>query len=244
MTLKGKVAIITGSASGIGLAITKKFAEQGANLILVDYNQEKLIMVPAKLGLSTAQCQTYCADVSQKEAMMQAVQLAIDTFGKLDILVNNAGILQPISGVDVVSETVAHQLMEVNFFGVLFGMQAAIPVMRKQGQGVIINMASLSAYKPTKNYSVYGASKAAVANLTLTAAHELAGEGIRILSVSPGVSDTGLNPPEVKKKLAQNVPLGRIAQPSDIANMVAFLASDEASYLTGENYSVTGGQRV
>lgn len=252
----GKSVIVTGGAKGIGKGIALAFAEAGANVIAADVDvaageafEAETTDLPGRVIFANA-------DVGQSATCQALVQQAVDSFGGLDILCNNVGI-QPTS-----SYVPAHELPEETWDAILtvnlksgyMMSKYAIPVMKKQGGGVIINTASVQGLQTAFGVSAYAASKGGMLMLTKQLALEYARDNIRVLAVNPGTIETplvaeaaaGMNQPyeELKATWAEAHPVGRVGQPRDIANAVLFLASDEASFMTGEYINVDGGMMI
>ncbi len=247
MNLKGKVAIVTGGNSGIGMAIVLELAHQGANLV-IDYvadpkATEELEKQVAALG---DQVIGVDADVSKVTDLQTLVDAAVTKFGRIDILVNNAGIETRTSILDT-TEAQYNLVMAVNLKSAFFGTQIAARQMIKQGGGGrIINITSVHEDWPMPGNTPYCLSKGGMRMLTRTAGVELAHHGIQVIGVGPGAVATPINRstlqnPTTMKALDVAIPLGRIAQPDEIAGVVAFLSSDSASYMTATTVFVDGG---
>ena len=230
--LDGRAALITGGASGIGAATARMFEREGATVGVLDRK-------PADAK------HAYEVDVRDGDAVTRAVNTFADAAGGLDILVNNAGSgdLRPLHMVD---DKVFHRLIDVNLTGTFNGMRAALPLMVAAGQGAIVNNASLSGMTPTRNEAVYSAAKAAVIALTKSGALEY-GPAVRVNCVAPGHVRTPLTEPtwehfaDVFGPIPQSLPLQRIAEAEEIAEVILFLASDRSSYITGQTIVVDGG---
>jgi glucose 1-dehydrogenase len=247
MSLKNKVAIVTGGNSGIGQAIVLELARQGANVV-IDYvvhpeATEKLEQQIAKLG---SQCTGVEADVSKLAELQKMVDAAVSTFGRLDIMVNNAGIETRTSTLDT-TERQFDLVIAVNLKSAFFGVQAAARQMIEQGGGGrIINISSIHEDWPMPGNAPYCLAKGGIRMLTRTAGVELAPHGITVVGVAPGavhtpIDEVTLSDPVAKARLESAIPLGRVAEPEEIARLVAFLASDEASYGTATTYVADGG---
>jgi 3alpha(or 20beta)-hydroxysteroid dehydrogenase len=240
--LTGKVAIITGAAGGQGEAEARLFVAEGARIVLTDV-QEKGEAVASDLGGAALFMRH---DVADATAWEQVVAETIRRFGKVDVLVNNAAMFDP----KPLAETSAadfEQHFRVNQLGVFLGMQAVLKAMSEAGNGSIINISSISAVRNIPGQFAYAASKWAVRGMTGCAAAELGRVGIRVNSVYPGLINTPMlagNAPETNAAYARMVPLGRMAEPKEVAEVVAFLASDAASYVNGAEIAVDAGARL
>jgi 3alpha(or 20beta)-hydroxysteroid dehydrogenase len=237
--LAGKVAIITGAARGQGAAEARRFAEEGAAVVITDVLDTDLKAVAENIG---SQALAITHDVSSESAWAAVVRGATETFGGVDILVNNAAIYwtRPL-----VEEKIAdfERLLQVNLIGALLGIQAVVPAMVSRGGGSIVNIASFAGIRGLYGHGSYGMSKWALRGLTQTAAIELGYQGIRVNAVLPGSIDTAMLPVarEEFETRFSDVPLGRVGTAEEVADAVLFLASDESSYLTGSELNVDGG---
>jgi len=241
--LNGKVALISGAACGQGEAESRLFANEGAAVVLGDILVAEGEQVAASLRVSGRHATFVKLDVTQEGDWQHAVAQAVQTYGKLNILVNNAGIF-PIEGVEATSLEVWNRVIAINQTGVWLGMKTAIPAMRNAGGGSIVNISSIAGLIGSGRAAAYHGTKGAVRLLTKTAAIEYARDGIRINSLHPGGVDTRmldvLNP-EGKQAATTAHPLGRLATAEDIAYGVLYLASDEASFVTGAELVIDGG---
>lgn len=245
MVLEGKIAVVTGGASGIGKAICKLFASEGAKLVIGDVDEEKGRIVALEINSSGGEAIFFHADVSNYESVKALIECAVKNFGRVDVLVNNAGVLLGPYFIHETPLDVLDKSLNINVKGVFYGMKCVIPYMLNQGGGVIINLASGMGVVGIPGLSCYCASKGAVIQLTKTAALEYARKGIRIAAVAPGPTDTPLLENLLKgfPDLAQvRIPLGRLASPEEIANVVLFLASEKSSFITGSVIVVDGGE--
>ena len=246
MRLENKVALISGGARGMGAAEARMFAREGAKVVIGDVLDAEGRQVEAEINELGGECIFVHLDVTQESQWQQAVETAVARFGKLDILVNNAGIA--LRGVleDTSSED-WDRVMDVNAKGVFLGTKAAIPEMRKAGGGSIVNISSMSGIVGQSHIQpVYNASKGAVRIFTKSVAIQYAKEGIRVNSVHPGPIDTPmagerLTNPELQRQADERSPMGRTAHPDEVAYGVLFLASDEASFMTGSELVIDGG---
>jgi 3alpha(or 20beta)-hydroxysteroid dehydrogenase len=240
--LDGQVAIITGAAGGQGEAEARLFVAEGAQVAIADV-QDKGEKVAADLGAAAF---FLFHDVSDEESWGKLVATTLEKFGAINILVNNAAIFDPKPLTETAAEDMAAHF-RVNQLGVLLGMQAVIEPMKAAGRGSIINISSLSGLRHLPGQFAYAATKWAVRGMSGCAAVELASSNIRVNSVYPGLIDTPMlagNSPETNALYASFVPMGRMAEPREVAEVVAFLASDAASYVTGAELSVDAGARL
>jgi len=239
---EGRVALVTGGASGIGASTARLMAAQGAKVMVADLNEDGAAAIARELGNIGS---STSADVAAFADVERAVAETVEAFGRLDILFNNAGIGAFGKAPDMDVET-WKRVMAVDVDSIFYGCKAAIPEMRKVGGGAIVNTASISGTHADYGLGVYNAAKGAVVNYTRTLAIDHARENIRVNAVCPGPVDTPLaasliEHPEISKEYEARVPLGRPGKPEEIAHAVAFLASDEASYITGAMLVVDGG---
>ena len=245
MRLEGKIAMVTGGAHGMGAEECKLFAREGAKVVIADIRKDDARKVEAEIAESGGEAMFVQLNVSDEDAWGSAVQQAVSRFGRLDILVNNAGISG--SGETDFSSTDAwDRLMDINAKGVFLGIKHAVPEMLKVGGGSIVNISSISGFVGQEAvHPAYNASKGAVRLLTKATAVQQARNGIRVNSVHPGVMPPMLtsfqrgNPD--RDALLETVPMGREGQAIEVANAVLFLASDDASYITGTELIVDGG---
>jgi NAD(P)-dependent dehydrogenase (short-subunit alcohol dehydrogenase family) len=243
MRLGDKVALITGSASGMGQSEAVLFAKEGAKVVVADVLEAEGKKVADSLGGAGRFVRL---DVTSESAWSQAIAAAVSTFGKLDILVNNAGISGTFDP-DTLSTSAWDRLMDVNAKGTFLGMKHAIPAMEKAGGGAIVNISSVSGFVGQNGiHMAYNASKGAVRLMTKSAAVQYARSGIRVNSVHPGVlpamrSSKATADPAFRQKMLAGVPMRREGRVEEVAYAVLFLASDEASYITGTELVVDGG---
>jgi NAD(P)-dependent dehydrogenase (short-subunit alcohol dehydrogenase family) len=246
--LLNKVALITGAASnpGLGRAIAIRFAQEGAKLVITDIDEAGLAACEKELVALGAEVLTMKQNVVDEQRWQEVVDASVERFGSLDVLVNNAGIavMRPISQFTQADYDLQ---MDVNMRSVFLGCQKALPAMIKSGGGSIVNMSSVAGLRGIPGVSVYGVAKAGVQILCKGIALEHAADGIRCNSIHPGLIDTNIqndsrrDNPEEFKKLGATVPWGRMGYPEEVANCALFLASDEASYVTGTELVVDGG---
>ncbi len=246
MRLENKVALISGGARGMGAVEAKLFAKEGAKVIIGDMLEEEGRQVEAEINETGGECVFVPLDVTNEDAWQRAVNEGVSRFGKLDILVNNAGIYRAH---DVVETTSAEWdlVMAVNAKGVFLGTKYAIPEMRKAGGGSIVNISSVAGLVGSKETTAYTASKGAVRLLTKSTAIQYASEGIRANSVHPGTIETpmtaGLLADDAHREDRINrTPIGRLGRPEDVAYGALYLASDEASFVTGSELVIDGGR--
>jgi NAD(P)-dependent dehydrogenase (short-subunit alcohol dehydrogenase family) len=250
--LDGRVAVVTGAAGVIGSATIRLLAERGARIVAVDRKREDLQSAIDDLPPS-AQALAITADVTDEDEVTEYVRAAVDKFGTIDVFYNNAGVEGDVKPITDYSLAMFRKVIDVNVVGVFLGMKHVLPVMLKQNSGSIINTASIAGLIGSPHIAVYSASKHAVIGLTKSAAWECTGTGVRVNCVCPGLIDSrmlssilqGRNPgnaPPANDKIVERIPARRLGQASEVASIVAFLASDEASYVSGSAYTVDGGR--
>lgn len=242
----GQTALVTGAAQGIGHAIARRFAEEGAHVVLWDVKEEPLRQAEAAFKEAGWSASADRIDVSKPEEVDEAVERAIARCGKIDILANNAGIAWEEPFLDI-SDDHWRRMLDVNLNGMFYVAQRTARQMKRQGGGVIINMASTNGIVGEAKYAHYNASKGGVVLLTKTMAIELGAYGIRVNAVCPGYIQTPLSesidaPDKVEEYIQRFIPLGRVGKPRDIAGVYAFLASEDAAFIHGESIVVDGGQ--
>ncbi|MEI6148507.1 MAG: 3-oxoacyl-[acyl-carrier-protein] reductase [bacterium] len=240
---EGKVALVTGAARGIGQAIAKKLATEGCDVALCDLKAEWLAETVALIEAAGRKVKCFEADVSQAAAVEAAVDGAVEAFGKVDILINNAGITKDTLMIRM-SEQDWDAVISVNLKGTFLFTKAVARPMMKQRSGAIVNVASIIGLIGNAGQCNYAASKAGVIALTKSAAKELAARNVRVNAVAPGFIQTRMTdvlPEDVRGKMLDLIPMKRFGQPEDVANVVLFLASDAASYMTGQVLPVCGG---
>ena len=250
--LDGKVAVVTGAAGVIGSATLRLLAERGARIVAVDRREQDLQAAIKGLPAS-AQAIAITADVTSEDEVADYVRATVDKFGAIDVFYNNAGIEGDIAPITKYSLASFRRVLDVNVVGVFLGMKHVLPVMLKQNKGSIINTASIAGLIGSPDVAVYSASKHAVIGLTRSAALECATTGVRVNCVCPGLIDSrmlsaiieGRNPgnaPVPNERIVERIPARRLGHASEVASIVAFLASDEASYVSGSAYTVDGGR--
>lgn len=245
MRLEGRVALVTGAASGIGAATALRFAREGALLALTDVARDALERVAADVRAAGAKVAATQGDVSRKADVDRVIAQATEAFGRVDVLVNNAGITRDAMATKL-SEEQWDAVIDVNLKGTFLYAQAVLPGMRERGWGRIINTASVSALGNI-GQSNYSASKAGVIGLTRTLALESAKHGITVNCVAPGAIATPMLatiPDHIKEGLIATIPLRRMAQPEEVAALHVFLASDDAAFITGQAIFIDGGMSV
>ncbi|GIX49313.1 MAG: alcohol dehydrogenase [Candidatus Tectimicrobiota bacterium] len=248
MKLQGKVALITGAGSGFGRASAQLFAQEGARVVLVDVNESAARQTQATLEGSESA--VVAADVTRAADTARMVQAAVERYGRLDILFNNAGISVPPRPAEDVDEETWDRIMAVNLKGVFLGCKYAIPVMKRQGGGVILNTASVAGLRPRLGTLPYATSKGAVITLTKALALELAPHRIRVNCLAPVAADTPLlrtivgDDPQALQSRMASIPWGRLATVEDVARAALYLVSDDADMLTGVCLPVDGGRSL
>jgi len=239
-----RVAIVTGGGSGIGAAIAGRFVEEGGRVVLAGRTESKLAAVAETLGGDNACWKV--TDVTVQSDVEALIEFTIGKFGQLDILVNNAGYGERLARVTEIDADYWHKVFDTNLHSIFYACRAAIPHLARS-KGTIVNISSLSGVRGDYGSNAYNAAKAGVINLTHALALEHSADGIRVNCVSPGFIITPMqdNTPESVRKLwTDMIPLGRAGQADEIASAVAFLASNDASYITGHNLVVDGGVTV
>lgn len=248
MRLKNKVAIVTGGASGFGAAIVRHFVDEGAKVVILDLNGEGA----ARVAGNTGQAVAVTGDVTKRADIDRAVATAVETFGRLDIVVNNAGWSYRNKPMLEVTEDEFDRVYAINVKSIFHMTNAAVPVMRRQGGGCIVNVGSTGGIRPRPGLTWYNGSKGAVNLLSGAMAAELAADNIRVNCIAPVIGETALletfmgvpDTPENRAKFIATIPLGRMSQPDDIAKACVYLASDDASFVTGVVLPVDGGRTV
>lgn len=248
MRLKDKIAVVTGAASGFGKGIAKRFAEEGAKVIVADLNGEGAEHVAEEIGPAAKAVK---ADVTKRQDIEAMVAAATETHGRLDILVNNAGYTHTNGSMLGVDETTFDMITAVNMKAIYYAALVAVPIMEAQGGGAIITTASTAGLRPRPGLTWYNASKGWAITATKSMAVELAPRNIRVNCLCPVAGETGMlaqfmgeDTPEKRALFRASIPLGRLSTPLDIANAALWLASDEAEFITGVALEVDGGRCI
>ena len=248
MRLKDKVAVVTGAASGFGEGMARRFAEEGARVVVADLNAKGAERVAGEIGKAAIWTQT---DVSQRSEFDEMVAAALKAFGRIDIMVNNAGYTHRNGDMLKVDEATFDLIATVNMKAIYYAALAVVPIMEKQGGGVILTTASTAGLRPRPGLTWYNASKGWAITATKSMAVELAPRNIRVNCLCPVAGETGMltrfmgeDTPELRAKFRASIPLGRLSTPLDIANAALWLASDEAAFITGVALEVDGGRCI
>ncbi|NKB52873.1 MAG: glucose 1-dehydrogenase [Rhizobiaceae bacterium] len=248
MRLEGKTAIVTGAGSGFGEGMVKRFAEEGANVVVADLIGEKAERVAQDIGAQAVALEVDVARAQDNQAMVAA---AMSHFKRLDIFVLNAGVTHKNASMTAVDEQTFDRIGDVNMKALYHASRAVVPVMEEQGGGSILATASTAGLRPRPGLVWYNASKAWVVNACKCMAVELAPKNIRVNSLCPVAGETGMladfmgeDTPEIREKFKSVIPLGRFSQPRDMANAALYLVSDEADFITGVALEVDGGRCV
>lgn len=247
MNLHERVAIVTGGASGIGRAVALRLARDGANVVVADLNSERVAEVVAEVEGIGGRAIAVKVDVSRRSETGAMVEQALTRFGRVDALVNAAGVLGANKPTWEWTEEETELVLAVNLKGVFYCLQAAVGPMREARRGSIVSIASVAGKEGNPNQSVYSASKAGVIALTKSLAKEVATDGVRVNCVSPALIATPMMrqlPDQFRIKSVEKIPLGRPGEPEEVAAVIAFLCSDDASFVTGQCYDVSGGRSV
>ena len=248
--IEGKVAVITGGAGGIGRAVARRFIEEGASVLIVDVDKDSLADACAEI--SSNQISYLVGDVANWNDNLEMIKIAEERYGGVDIFLANAGIEGDISSILDYDEEVFDRLMAVNIKGPFLGLKAAVPAMIKRGSGSVVITSSIGGVRGGPRLAPYVTSKHAVIGLMKSAAKEFAREGVRVNAVNPSPVETRMmrsiekglmeeDPDAIKKAMQSNIPMGRYAEPVDVANLMLFLASDESKFITGSIHMVDGG---
>ncbi len=245
--LEGRVPVITAGGAGIGAATARRFAREGAHVVVADLSGRRAAAVAGEIVSGGGRAEWLKMDAADPDGVQAAVRRAVDAFGRLDAMVNNAGHAE-VAPLDEITLEGWNRVLAVTLTGAFLGMKYCLPVMRRQGGGAIVNTASISGTAGDYGLSSYNAAKAGVINLTRSAAIENARHGIRVNCVCPGTIDTrapellgGARADEIRREQAAANPIARMGQADEIASAILFLASDEASFITGAAIVVDGG---
>ena len=248
MRLEGKTAIVTGGGSGFGAGICRKFAAEGARVMVVDVNLDGAQAIADEIGKGALAQRT---DVASSDGVAALAAVAREAFGELDILVNNAGITHLPGPMDEISEEDFDRVLTVNAKSVFLTAKHIIPAMKARGQGAVLNVASTAGVSPRPRLSWYNASKGWMITATRSMAVELAPDGIRVNALNPVAGETpllksfmGEDTPDIRAKFLSTIPIGRFSTPEDLGNAACFLCSDEASMITGVCMEVDGGRCI
>jgi 3-oxoacyl-[acyl-carrier protein] reductase len=246
--LDGKVAIVTGAGAGLGRGIAQELAEAGAHIAVLEIDPASSEQAAAELTRAGVTARSYPTDVAQSDQVDGAFDAVMGDFGRLDIVVNNAGISRVGPFTQDVTDEDWHESIAVMQTGVFFCTRAAGRVMLERGKGAVVNIASIRGHSPNPGRLAYCAAKAAVLMMTQVTAGEWAGRGVRVNAVSPGPQRTSMWERDVARGVLDDafyervIPAGRIGDPHEVARLCAFLASDDAGYITGATLSANGGQ--
>ncbi|HVT48072.1 MAG TPA: SDR family oxidoreductase [Vicinamibacterales bacterium] len=252
MTFQDRTAIVTGAGGGFGEGIAKHLAALGAAVVVADIRGDEATRVAAEITKADGRAVGTTTDVTKDADVRAMVDLALKSFGRLDIMVNNAGTTHKNRPMLDVDETTFDRVFDTNVKSLYLSAKHSVPVFRKAGHGVIINIASTAGVRPRPGLTWYNGSKGAAIILTKSMAAELAPDHIRVNAINPVMGETGLlkdflpgeDSAEVRARIISTIPLGRLSQPMDIARACAFLASDDADFITGVCLEVDGGRCV
>lgn len=239
----GKIVVVTGGAQGLGATIAARFlAEQAEAVVLLDYNVEKLQETAYALDPEGDRTMTLFCNVAEESSVKEAFQAVYDRYGRVDILINNAGVTRDAFSHKMTAEQF-HQVVQVSLYGAFYCVQQVVAGMREQASGRIISLSSL-AYRGNPGQTNYSAAKAGIVGMTKTLALELGRKNITVNCVAPGMVNTDIIktvPEQTMAEVVKTIPMGRIGEPEEVASVVAFLASDEASYVSGQCIKISGG---
>ena len=252
MRLQEKVALVTGAGSGFGAAIARRFAGEGASVVVNDIDPRGAQEVAGRIGAGGGRAAVAVGDVSKDADVASMVRSALEAFGRLDIVVNNAGTTHRNRPMLEVGEEEFDRIYAVNVKSIFLTARHAVPHFRKAGNGCFVNIASTAGVRPRPGLTWYNGTKGAVIVTSRSMAAELGPEKIRVNVINPVIGETGLlekfmgvpDTPESRARFVASIPMGRMSQPMDVANAALFLASDEASFITGACLEVDGGRCV
>jgi 2-dehydro-3-deoxy-L-rhamnonate dehydrogenase (NAD+) len=245
LELSGKVAVVTGGAHGIGYAVAERLSQAGARVVVADRDEENGLAAAERLSADGAEAVAVRVDVTRPEEIGAMVKRALESFGSLDVLVNNAGINGRNAPLWEISDEEWEEMMAINLTSVFRCCRAVIGHMRERRSGAIVNVASISGKEGNPNQIPYSVSKAGTICLTKALAKEVIGDGIRVNAIAPALIETPLlaqHTPEDIEYLRGRIPMGRLGRAEEVATVVHFLASDDASFVTGQCYDVSGGR--
>ena len=247
--LKGKVAIITGASRGIGQAVAEAYAREGVKVVISSRKQDGLDSVAPSIRASGGEALPVAAHNGDKAALQALAQAAVDAYGRVDILVNNAATNPHFGTLLDAEDSLWQKTIEVNIMGTVWLTQAVVPVMRQNGGGKIINVASVNGLRPGTMQGIYSMTKAALINLTQTLAMELASDGIYVNAIAPGLIRTQFarviwENDNIRDPIMARTPLKRVGEPHDIAGIALFLASSASDYATGQTFVIDGGLTI
>ncbi len=240
-SLNGKVVLVTGAGKGIGRAIAERFAGQGCPVVVNDIDESLVTEVVDSINARGGSAMAGVADVSNSDQVNAMIDAAMARHGRLDVVVNNAGIVSPMLHFFEADEAWWRRIVDVNLTGHFLVSQPAARIMAKQGGGCIINMSSGGATRAHRAFTAYDATKGGIEALTRAMAIDLAGYGIRVNALMPGSIDTNSQGEEYRKTSGVNIPMGHVGEPEDMTGAALFLASDDASYITGDIIKIDGG---
>ena len=244
-SLDGRVALITGGAGGIGLATARRFGESGAQLVLADLREDAVENAARALRAQGYRAHALCADVSQPTDVATLVNRALDEFGRIDILVNNAGIMGRVAPLWELKDEDWNEVLRIDLTSVFLITRAVVPHMRARKSGSIVSVASIAGKEGTPQLIPYSVAKAGIIAFTKALGKEVIAEGIRVNCVAPGVVETPLLdqlPREATQLMLSKSPMGRFGTADEVAAVVHFVASDEASFITSQCFDVSGGR--
>ncbi len=242
---EGDVVIVTGAAKGIGKTTALAFSEQGAIVVLVDVLEKEMKEVDGIIRKGGREVLSIQGDVSNNSQVQDAVKKTVKSFGKIDVLVNNAGIDVGSAPIVHVTEEMWDKSLQVNLKSVFYFCRSVVPLMVANGKGSIVNVASIAGREPNENMAPYAVSKAGVICFSRVLAKEVARDGIRVNCIAPGLTKTDLLKnlsPEQFDTLLKKIPMGRVGNPEEVADLILFLCSEKSSFITGQCFNISGGR--